>query len=103
MFELPPSVQEVQLPPGRSKTKAHNHPNILTIHDIGTARPEFGGVPYIATELLKRAELREQLNEGALPVRRYVEYAQQIAAGLAAAHKKDIVHCDLEATRGGAN
>jgi Tol biopolymer transport system component len=73
-------------------TSALNHPNILTILDIG----DHEGTPYIVAELLEGEELREQLNRGALPVRRTNEYAQQIAAGLAAAHEKSIVHRDLK-------
>jgi len=75
-------------------TSALNHPNILTIYDIGTT--ENGGAPYLVAELLEGAELRAQLNEGALPVRKAVDYAQQSAAGLAAAHEKGIVHRDLK-------
>jgi Tol biopolymer transport system component len=77
-------------------TSALNHPNIMTIHDIGTAPLEFGGGPYLVTELLEGATLREQLNEGALPVRKAIEYARQIATGLAAAHERGIVHRDLK-------
>src|SRR4029434_57108 len=77
-------------------TSALNHPNIMTIHDIGTAPQEFGGGPYLVTELLEGATLREQLNEGALPVQKAIEYAQQIATGLAAAHERGIVHRDLK-------
>jgi serine/threonine protein kinase/Tol biopolymer transport system component len=73
-------------------TSALNHPNILTIHDIG----DYEGAPFIVAELLEGEELREQLNEGALPVRRSIEYARQIADGLAAAHEKGIVHRDLK-------
>jgi eukaryotic-like serine/threonine-protein kinase len=73
-------------------TSALNHPNILTVHDIGTHE----GTPYIVAELLEGEELREQLNQGALPVRRCLNYAQQIAAGLAAAHERGIVHRDLK-------
>jgi serine/threonine protein kinase len=73
-------------------TSALNHPNILTVYDIG----DHEGTPYIVAELLEGEELRDQLNEGALPVRRSIEYAQQIAAGLAAAHEKSIVHRDLK-------
>src|SRR3990172_8602050 len=60
-------------------TSALNHPNILTVHDIGTASAELGGAPYIVAELLEGEDLRAQLNQGALPVRRSVDYAQQIA------------------------
>src|SRR5262245_31772795 len=72
-------------------TSALNHPNILTIHDIG----DYEGAPFIVAELLEGEELREQLNKGALPVRRSIEYARQIADGLAAAHEKGIIHRDL--------
>ena len=77
-------------------TSALNHPNILTVHDIGIASAELGGAPYIVAELLEGENLRTRLNEGALPLRRCLDYAQQIAAGLAAAHDKGIVHRDLK-------
>src|SRR5215510_9498335 len=73
-------------------TSTLNHPNILTVYDIG----DHDGTPFIVAELLEGEELREQLNKGALPPRRAVEYAQQIAAGLTAAHDKCIVHRDLK-------
>src|SRR6201988_2339151 len=71
---------------------ALNHPNILAVHDIGTQ----DGNPYIVTELLEGRTLREQLNDGALPVRKALDYARQIAEGLAAAHNRGIVHRDLK-------
>ena len=71
---------------------ALNHPNILAIHDIG----EFNGAPFLVSELLEGHSLREELNSGALPARRAVEDASQIAQGLAAAHDKGIVHRDLK-------
>jgi serine/threonine protein kinase len=73
-------------------TSALNHPNILTVHDIGT----HDGAPYIVSELLAGEELRAQLNEGALPVRQALDYAQQITQGLSAAHEKGITHRDLK-------
>ncbi|MDQ3258220.1 MAG: serine/threonine protein kinase, partial [Acidobacteriota bacterium] len=73
-------------------TPALNHPNILTVHDIGTHE----GTPYIVTELLDGEELRAQLDQGALPQRKAIDYAQQIASGLAAAHARGIVHRDLK-------
>ena len=69
-------------------TSALNHPNILTVHDFGT----HDGNPYLVMELLEGEELRAQLENGALPTRKAIEYAQQITAGLAAAHEKGIVH-----------
>ncbi len=73
-------------------TSALNHPNILTVHDFGT----HDGSPYLVAELLDGEELRDQLAQGALPVRKVIDYAEQIAAGLAAAHDKGIVHRDLK-------
>jgi Tol biopolymer transport system component len=73
-------------------TSALNHPNILTVHDIGNHE----GAPYLVSELLEGVELRSQLQDGPLPARRCVDYAQQIASGLAAAHAKGVVHRDLK-------
>jgi serine/threonine protein kinase len=69
-----------------------NHPNILGVFDTGT----HGGAPYVVTELLEGATLRDKLAGGPLPVRKTLEYARQIAQGLAAAHQKGIVHRDLK-------
>jgi eukaryotic-like serine/threonine-protein kinase len=71
---------------------ALNHPNILSIYDIGNDR----GAPYVVSELLEGETLRDRLRNGALSSRKAIEYAQQIARGLAAAHEKGIVHRDLK-------
>ena len=71
---------------------ALNHPNILAVYDVGT----HDGAPYIVSELLEGEELREQLNDGLLPQRKALDYAQQIAQGLAAAHERGITHRDLK-------
>src|SRR5436309_4003480 len=71
---------------------ALNHPNILAVYDVGT----HDGSPYIVSELLEGEELREQLNDGSLPQRKALDYAQQIAQGLAAAHEQGITHRDLK-------
>jgi eukaryotic-like serine/threonine-protein kinase len=71
---------------------ALNHPNILAVYDVGT----HDGAPYIVSELLDGEELREQLNDGSLPQRKALDYAQQIAQGLAAAHERGITHRDLK-------
>jgi serine/threonine protein kinase/Tol biopolymer transport system component len=73
-------------------TSALNHPNILTVYDIGTHE----GSPYIVAELLSGEELRDHLNNGEMPRRNAVDYALQIANGLAAAHEKGITHRDLK-------
>ena len=71
---------------------ALNHPNILSIYDIGNDR----GAPYVVSELLEGETLRDRLRNGALSSRKAIEYAQQIVRGLAAAHEKGIVHRDLK-------
>ena len=71
---------------------ALNHPNILSIHDVGT----HNGAPYLVSECLEGQSLRQELSSGALPLRRAIEYGTQIAQGLAAAHDKGIIHRDLK-------
>src|SRR5438067_10156683 len=69
-----------------------NHPNILVIHHIGI----HNGAPYIVSELLEGETLRERMAGTALPQRKAIDYALQIAKGLAAAHEKGIVHRDMK-------
>ncbi|MFY9549859.1 MAG: protein kinase [Thermoanaerobaculia bacterium] len=69
-----------------------NHPNITAVYDLGSHE----GAPYIVTELLEGETLRARLSGGAIPVRKAIEYAVQIARGLAAAHEKGIIHRDLK-------
>jgi serine/threonine protein kinase/tetratricopeptide (TPR) repeat protein len=71
---------------------ALNHPNILVVHDLGTHE----GAPYLVTELLEGESLRTRLRVGALPVSTAIDFADQMARGLAAAHEKGIVHRDLK-------
>ncbi len=71
---------------------ALNHPNILSIHDIGTHE----GAPYLVSECLEGQTLRQELAGGPLPLRRAVGYGTEVAQGLAAAHDKGIVHRDLK-------
>ncbi len=71
---------------------ALNHPNILTIHDVGSEQ----GRPYLVTELLEGESLREVLDRGPTQASKALEIATQIARGLAAAHERDLVHRDLK-------
>jgi len=71
---------------------ALNHPNILSIFDIGEER----GAPYIVSELLEGQTLRERIRSGPLSSRKAIDYALQVARGLAAAHDRGIVHRDLK-------
>jgi len=69
-----------------------SHPNILAIHDFGRE----GEIVYAVMELLDGETLRARLSSGALPARKAVDLAAQIAEGLAAAHEKGIIHRDLK-------
>src|SRR6266498_2522134 len=71
---------------------ALNHPNILVVHDIGT----HDGSPYVVSELLEGETLRQRMGGTAQPQRKAIDYALQVAHGLAAAHEKGIVHRDLK-------
>ncbi|MFZ0297640.1 MAG: protein kinase [Candidatus Sulfotelmatobacter sp.] len=72
---------------------ALNHPNILSIYDIGEAN----GAPYVVSELLEGETLRDRLRNGPLSsTRKAIDYGQQVARGLAAAHEKGIIHRDLK-------
>ena len=71
---------------------ALSHPNIVAIYDVGT----HDDTPYAATELLEGETLRSRIGASPLPVRTAVDYAVQIARGLAAAHGRGIVHRDLK-------
>jgi serine/threonine protein kinase/Tol biopolymer transport system component len=69
-----------------------NHPNITTVYDSGV----HAGMPYIVSELLEGESLGSRLDAGPLPVEKAIEYASQIAEGLAAAHDRSILHRDLK-------
>ena len=71
---------------------ALNHPNIVTILDVG----EQDGVAWIAMELVEGRTLRELLGAGSLPTRKALEIAVQIADALAKAHAAGILHRDLK-------
>ncbi len=70
-----------------------NHPNIVTIHDVGRS----DDLAYIAMEFLNGRSLREILDSGVvLPIERSAEIAAQIADGLAFAHANGVVHRDIK-------
>jgi Tol biopolymer transport system component len=69
-----------------------NHPNILVVHDIAA----HDGTPYVVSELLEGETLRKRISGTGLGQRRAIDYASQIANGLAAAHEKGIIHRDLK-------
>jgi Tol biopolymer transport system component len=71
---------------------ALNHPNIVTVHDVGT----HDDTPYIVSELVEGTSLRETLRRAPLGVRETLDLGVQMADGLAAAHQAGIVHRDFK-------
>ena len=75
-----------------SAASALNHPNILVVHDIA----DHDGAPYVVSELLEGETLNRRIAGTPLSQRRAIDYALQLAHGLAAAHEKGIIHRDLK-------
>ena len=73
-------------------TAALSHPNILVVFELGTE----DGVPFLVSELLSGETLRERLGREPLPAARAIDFAIQLARGMAAAHARGIVHRDLK-------
>lgn len=73
-------------------TAALNHPNIIAIFQMGTHE----GAPYLVSELLEGETLRERIKRGCLVLNKALDYAEQVARGLSAAHEHGIVHRDLK-------
>jgi serine/threonine protein kinase/tetratricopeptide (TPR) repeat protein len=71
---------------------ALNHPNIITIYEIGHQ----GDVSYIAMEIVHGGSLRDLMNLGQVPLAEGLRIASKVADGLAAAHERGIVHRDLK-------
>ncbi len=71
---------------------ALNHPNIITIHEVGWGT----GTRYIATEFIEGETLRQRLQRGSLSVREALDVAVQVANALAAAHQVGIIHRDIK-------
>jgi eukaryotic-like serine/threonine-protein kinase len=71
---------------------ALNHPNIVTIHEIGRTR----GVPFIASELVEGETLRARIARGRVPLPEAIDIARQVAEGLAAAHAAGAIHRDIK-------
>jgi Tol biopolymer transport system component len=69
-----------------------NHPNILAVYDVGVE----AHTSYIVTEVLEGQTMGERLEGKPLPPRKAVDYARQIASGLAAAHAHGVVHRDIK-------
>ncbi len=71
---------------------ALNHPNIITIHEIGEVEDRL----FIATEFIDGETLRDKINKNELSVYEWVRIAEQVAAGLSVAHQARIIHRDIK-------
>ena len=94
---LPEEVGENSVALSRFRREAEaasalNHPNIVTIYEVG----QDGSSHYIAMELIEGKTLRELLVASLLPMRKAIEIAAQVADGLAKAHEAGIAHRDLK-------
>jgi len=69
-----------------------NHPNLLTLYDVG----EHDGTPFLVTEMLEGESLRARLSRGPMKMREAIQIAAEVARGLAAAHDAGIVHRDVK-------
>src|SRR5262249_27214990 len=79
---------------------ALNHPNVVTIHEVGTTVEEDSGfrpgLPYLVMELVLGRSLADVLKERRLPAPEATSYARQILEGLRAAHQHGLVHRDIK-------
>jgi predicted ATPase len=75
---------------------ALNHPNIITIYDIGRCRCGQSSISYIAMELVAGHSIRQLVSAGPVPIKKLLNIAVQLAEALAAAHERGIVHRDLK-------
>jgi serine/threonine protein kinase len=71
---------------------ALNHPNLLTLHDVG----DHDGIPFLVTEMLDGESLRARLSRGPLRLREAIQIGAEVARGLAAAHDAGVIHRDVK-------
>jgi eukaryotic-like serine/threonine-protein kinase len=69
-----------------------NHPNVVAVYDVATV----DGATAIVSELLEGETLGQRLSRGRLPAAQAIRYAVQVAEGLAAAHRRGLIHRDLK-------
>ncbi len=88
----PDSQQVARFEREARATAALNHPNIVSIHELGMD----AGRPYVVMEWLDGQTLRQRLTSGPLPLTTALAYARDIVSGVAAAHDRGICHRDLK-------
>jgi len=73
-------------------TGSLNHPNVVVVFDVGSHE----GTPYLVTELLQGETLRHRMDRGRVPIETALDWAIQVARGLAAAHSQGVIHRDVK-------
>ncbi len=94
---LPPSLSANEAELARLQREARtasalNHPNIVTVHEIG----QVDATPFVVTEFVEGPTLRERISQGPVSPDEAVEIAIQIASALVVAHRAGIVHRDIK-------
>jgi serine/threonine protein kinase/tetratricopeptide (TPR) repeat protein len=85
-----------RLPPEVRNARDITHPNVCKIFEIHTATTEQGEIDFLAMEFLDGETLAERLHKGPLPKEEAITIARQLSAGLAEAHRDQVVHGDLK-------
>ncbi|MGH9905881.1 MAG: serine/threonine-protein kinase, partial [Pyrinomonadaceae bacterium] len=94
-FALHPSRLKRFIQEARAAS-ALNHPNIITVYEIGRVSEEENAAPYFATELIEGVTLKEHMLSSRMKLGEVVDIACQIASALVAAHAAGIVHRDIK-------
>src|SRR6202171_1569650 len=85
-----------RLPPEVRNAREISHPNVCKIFEIHTASAERGEIDFLTMEFLEGETLAERLRRGRLPEKEARTIARQLCAGLAEAHRKQVIHGDLK-------
>ncbi|HEX9508220.1 MAG TPA: serine/threonine-protein kinase, partial [Myxococcales bacterium] len=85
-----------RLPPEVRNAREITHPNVCKIFEIHTATTEQGEIDFLAMEFLDGETLAERLHRGPLPKEEAITIARQLSAGLAEAHRDQVIHGDLK-------
>ena len=86
------------LPPEARNATEISHPNVCKIFEIHTASTEEGEIDFLTMEFLEGETLERRLRSGPLPLEEARAIARQLCAGLAEAHRNQVVHGDLKSS-----
>ncbi len=85
-----------RLPPEARNATEISHPNVCKIFEIHTASTEEGEIDFLTMEFLEGETLERRLRSGPLPLEEARAIARQLCAGLAEAHRNQVIHGDLK-------